>query len=84
MEFLEETEIILGRLSTYNTDNELIASDLNFGNSYCKFPILATKPVDKSAPDLLSGFGFTQLIDIPTCVTSDTISLVDLVFHFQS
>ena len=83
-EFMEETEIILARLSTYNADNKVIASDLNFGNTYCKFPILAPKPLDNSAPDLFSGFGFTQLIDIPTRVTADTISLIDLIFTFNT
>ena len=58
----------------------LIASDLNFGNCYCKFPILEHKPLDSAASDLFSSFGFTQLIDIPTRITENTMSLIDLIF----
>ena len=83
-EFLEEAEAILSKLSNYNADNKIIASDLNFGNTYCKYPILAPKPLDRSAPDLFSSFGCSQLIDIPTRVTRDTTSLVDLIYVFNT
>ena len=83
-EFLNETEIILGKLCSYKADNKIIASDFNFGNTYCKLPILPPKPLDRHAPDLFSSFGFSQLIDIPTRVTRDTTSLVDLIFTSNS
>ena len=79
--FLETSENILNTLSTYNTDHKIIASDLNFGNCYCKYPILQPKPLDATAPDLFSSYGFSQLIDIPTRVTNDTTSLIDLFFE---
>ena len=53
---------------------------MNFGNIYCKFPILEPKPLDTLAPELFSSHGFQQLIDIPTRVTSTTTSLIDLIF----
>ena len=36
--------------------------------------------MDAGAADLFSSFGFTRLIDIPTRVTKDTTSLIDLIF----
>ena len=78
--FLEVSENILGKLSSYNSDHKIIASDLNFGNCYCKYPILQPKPLDATAPDLYSSYGFCQIIDIPTRVTFDTTSLIDLFF----
>ena len=53
---------------------------MNFGNCYCKQPILNHKSLDAFAPDLFTSYGFTQIIDIPTRVTNDTISLIDLFF----
>ena len=79
-EFLNETENILAKLSSHKSDNKIIASDLNFGNVYCKFPISEPKPLDTSAPELFSSHGFSQLIDIPTRVTSSCVSLIDLIF----
>ena len=79
-EFLEEADQILSNLSKYNAETKIIASDLNFGNSYCKSPILPPKPLDSSAPDLFASHGFTQLIDIPTRVTENTTSLISLIF----
>ena len=35
---------------------------------------------DAFAPDLFTSLGFTQIIDIPTRVTEDTVSLIDLFF----
>ena len=55
-------------------------SDLNFGNVYCKHPVLSPKPLDNSAPELFCSHNYKQLIDIPTRVTSKTISLIDLLF----
>ena len=39
-----------------------------------------SKPLDYKASDLFSSYGFTQLIDIPTRVTRQTTSLIDLIF----
>jgi hypothetical protein len=55
-------------------------SDLNFGNSYSKFPLLPHKPLDSSAPELFQSFNLTQIIDIPTRLTNTTTSLIDLCF----
>ena len=82
--FLQTAENILSRLSSYNTTHKIIASDLNFGNCYCKYPILNPKPLDTRAPDLFSSYGFSQLIDIPTRVTHNTTSLIDLIFEFNT
>ena len=76
-EFLETADLILSNLSKYKADTKLIASDLKFGNSYCK-------PLDISASDLFASHGFSQLIDILTRVTKDTISLLDLSFTSNS
>ena len=78
--FLEETEQMLGRLGSHNAHTKLIMSDLNFGNIYCKLPVLCPKPLDNVAPELFSSFNFHQLIDIPTRVTNNTTSLIDLIF----
>ena len=78
--FLSATEDILTKLQNHPTDNYVFASDVNFGNVYSKMPILAPKPLDVSAPELFQMFGYTQLIDIPTRVTSDCISLIDLIY----
>ena len=79
--FLQTAEDILTKLKNYNYANyKVIASDLNFGNSYCKYPILSPKPLDPVAPDLFASFGFTQLIDIPTRATETTLSLIDLFY----
>ena len=78
--FLEETEKMLGRLNNHKANTKLIMSDLNFGNIYCKFPVLSPKPLDTVAPELFSSFNFHQLIDIPTRVTNNTTSLIDLIF----
>ena len=61
-----------------------IKCDLNFGNCYCKVPILNPKPLDFTAPDLFSSYGFNQLIDIPTRVTENTVSLISLIYVNQS
>ena len=78
--FLDTASNILQKLSSYNSSRKLIASDLNFGNCYCKFPTLEHKSLDSAASDLFSSFGFTQLIDIPTRITDNTMSLIDLIF----
>ena len=36
--------------------------------------------MDATAPDLFSSYGFNQLIDIPTRVTENTVSLIDLIY----
>ena len=82
--FLNTAQNILEKLNNYSVaDNKVIASDLNFGNCYCKIPILNPKPLDTAASDLFSSYGFQQLINIPTRVTETTISLVDLIFVNQ-
>ena len=82
--FLNTAQYLLDKLDNYTSaTNKIIASDLNFGNCYCKNPVLAPKPLDSTAPDLFSSYGFNQLIDIPTRVTENTISLIDLIFSDQ-
>jgi hypothetical protein len=72
---------ILSKLNSYDTAQyKIIASDLNFGNCYCKNPILSPKPLDSSAPDLFESYGFQQLTDIPTCIRLVSVSLIDLIF----
>ncbi len=78
--FLNECNVICSKLSNHKSDNKVILSDLNFGNIYCKYPILDSKPLDNVAPELFSSFGFHQLIDIPTRITKSTLSLIDLAF----
>lgn len=78
--FLETSEEILIKLNNHQTDHKIITSDQNFGNIYCKNPILPPKPLDNLAPDLFANFGFNQLIDIPTRSTENTTSLIDLIF----
>ena len=78
--FLFETEQMLCRLNKHKAHTKLIMSDLNFGNIYCKYPVLTPKPLDLSAPELFSSYNFQQLIDIPTRMTTNTTSLIDLVF----
>jgi hypothetical protein len=81
--FINEATSILTNLSQHRSDNKIIASDLNFGNCYCKFPVLPPKPLDNSAPELFSSFGAKQVIDIPTRLTETTTSLIDLIFVFN-
>ena len=78
--FLETCRDILSKLANHNSTYKVVTSDLNFGNCYCKFPVLNPKPLDAYAPDIFTSFGFTQLIDIPTRLSSDTASLIDLFF----
>ena len=77
---MQDSENILSNLHTYKADNKVIMSDFNFGNCFSKQPKLPHKPLDSTAPELFESFGFNQLIDIPTRVTQNTTSLVDLVF----
>ena len=81
--FLTEADELLGKFNNYASTYKIIASDLNFGNIYCKSPTLTPKPLDIKASDLFSSNGFEQLIDIPTRVTEGTISLIDLIFVNQ-
>ena len=71
---------MLQKINNHTATYKIITSDLNFGNCYCKYPILTHKPLDALAPDVFSSYGFTQLIDIPTRITEDTTSLIDLFF----
>ena len=82
--FLREMEAILTRLSAHKSDNIIISSDLNFGNTYCVELPLPPKPLDNTAPDIFSSFGFNQLIDVPTRVSAGCISLIDLFFTNNS
>ena len=69
------------QLNSYNkADYKLLTGDFNYGNIYCKAPNLDPKPLDSTAPDLFSSYGFHQIIDIPTRVTENTISLIDLIY----
>ena len=67
-------------MSKHKTDNFILASDLNFGNIFCKFPTLSPKPLDNTAPEIFAAYGLSQLIDIPTRITENCTSLIDLVF----
>ena len=67
-------------MQNHTADVKVFSSDLNFGNSYSKQPLLDPKPLDSSAPELFQGFGYSQLIDIPTRTTETTTSLIDLIF----
>ena len=78
--FLDFSEQLLQKLSDHNSTNKIIASDSNYGNCYCKYPILEPKPLDDTAPDLYASFGMTQMIDIPTRTTDTTMSLIDLFY----
>ena len=78
--FLNTAETILTKIRNHQHDTAFIAADLNFGNCYCKFPVLTHKPLDSLAPDLFASYGMNQLIDIPTRVTEQTTSLIDLFF----
>ena len=83
--FLQNAENILFKLNNYKSAQyKIISSDLNFGNCYCKNPILIHKPLDSTAPDLFESFGFQQLVDIPTRVAFGTVSLIDLIFTNSS
>ena len=46
--FLSTTENILQKLDTYPSDYKILTSDLNYGNIYCKDPLLPAKPLDLS------------------------------------
>ena len=64
-QFMQTAEKILGILNKYDSAKyKIISSDLNFGNCYCKNPMLNPKPLDSTAPDLFASYGFQQLIDI--------------------
>ena len=43
-------------------------------------PIFTPKPLDGLAPELFESHGLRQMIDIPTRITNDTTSLIDLVY----
>ena len=79
-QFIDTCTDILQKLNNHRATYKIITSDLNFGNCYCKCPILNHKPLDAFAPDVFSNYGFSQLIDIPTRITEDTTSLIDLFF----
>ena len=78
--FLTTAEDIMTKLSDHTADNRIFMSNMNFGNCYSKNPILTPKPLDDRAPELFQGFGYTQVIDIPTQVIDNCTSLLDLVF----
>ena len=78
--FLQEIDRVLLSMSKHKSDNFILASDLNFGNIYCKFPALSPKPLDNTAPEIFATYGVSQLIDIPTRVTQNCTSLIDLIY----
>ena len=76
--FLSTSNDILNQMSTHEADIKIISGDLNWGNCFCLEPVLPFKPLDNAASQLFSSFGYTQLLDIPTRVTDNTTSLLDL------
>ena len=64
---------MLSWLQTYKSDNKIILPDFN---CYSKHPVLPHKPLDSTATELFEGFGFTQLIGIPTCHSKYFLDLV--------
>ena len=78
--FLKVSDDLLQKLHNHNANYKIITSDLNFGNIYCKMPLLQPKPLDNFAPDLFMSYGFNQIIDIPTRVSNESTSLIDLFF----
>ena len=81
---METAESILTQLTNYDkAQYKILSGDLNFGNTYCKVPILTPKPLDNRASDLFASYGFHQLIDLPTRVTENTISLISLIYVNQ-
>ena len=56
--FLAETESMLSRLDSHKAHTKIIMSDLNFGNVYCKYPVLSPKPLDAVAPELFTSHNF--------------------------
>ena len=78
--FLSTMEEILFQMQDHPADVKVFSSDMNFGNIFCKQPLLDPKPLDSSAPELFQSFGYTQLLDIPTRTTETTTSLIDLIF----
>ena len=41
---------------------------------------MTPKPLDSFAPQLFQMFGYTQVIDIPTRITNEYTSLIDLLY----
>ena len=79
--FLKTTENILIQMNNYKKAKyHILSGDFNFGNIYCKAPPLQSKPLDTRASDLFASYGFHQLIDIPTRLTEDTMSLISLIY----
>ena len=78
--FLTAADEILTNLDRHTAHNQIFLSDMNFGNSYCKNPILLPKPLTDTAPELFQSFGYSQMIDIPTRITNTCTSLLDLIF----
>ena len=53
--FLETTEKILTKMNNYNkAQYKILSGDFNFGNIYCKAPMLQSKPLDTRASDLFT------------------------------
>ena len=80
-QFIDTCNDILENLNNYEATYKIITSNLNFGNSYCKYPVLPYKPLDTIAPDVFSSYGYLQLIDIPIRITEDTTSLIVTVLY---
>ena len=78
--FTETSSEILDKMSNYPAYQHLLTGDLNFGNLYCKEPILNPKPLDYEACDLFASNGMTQIIDIPTRFSQTCASLIDLIY----
>ena len=78
--FLDVSNNLFDKLEDYPAYTCLISGDLNFGNIYNRKYILAPKPLDHDACDLFARNGFSQLIDIPTRFSKNSVSLIDLIF----
>ena len=66
VEFTTEIEVILSNVNQNQSNTKIFLADFNFGNCYCKLPVLEPKPLDGLAPEIFSGQGYEQIIDIPT------------------
>ena len=78
--FMDASKNLFDKLNDYPAYTTIISGDLNFGNIYSKKLVLDPKPLDHEASDLYATYGYTQLIDIPTRISKNCTSLIDLIF----
>ena len=55
---------IMLSLTQLRSDHSVLASHLNFGNTYCKYPIQRPKPLDNTAPQLFKSFDLKILMKL--------------------